>query len=276
MFPTLRTLRRGARPLLSALLLALPVCAHGACSRPIKVPVAPTGYSVIVSGDAVSGAFPDMLRELGERMGCKFVFPVVPRARLAAMFLQTGEADLMLPASRSAERDQLATFVPMMTLKMALISLKQRQVRTDSIKHLLASPQWNGIVVRSYVFGDEYNALVRGLEAQQRIFYVNSLEDVARMLQVGRADFTVVAPSVFLTSLGEDPALAALRDKLEYTTLEGLPPTESGAYVSRRSLSPADQAELLALLERARKGVLWRAFQKYYPAEMLQYFVLQH
>lgn len=274
--PILRTLRRAGRPLLLAAGLALPLWACAACSRDIIVPVAPTGYSVIIAGDTVSGAFPDMLRELGEKMGCKFLFPVVPRARLASMFLQSGEADLMLPASRSAERDQLAIFVPMMTLKMALISLKQKQVRPASVGELLARRQWNGIVVRSYVFGDEYNALVRGLDAQNRIFYANSLATVARMLQVGRGDFTIVAPSVFLTSLSEDPALASLRDKLEYTTLDGLPPTESGAYISKRSLSAADQGELYALLERARKGVLWKSFQKYYPADLLQYFVLQH
>lgn len=276
MFAISRALRRAARPLAAAAALALPLAAAGACSRDITVPVAPTGFSVIVSGDRVSGAFPDMLRELGEKLGCHFVFPVVPRARLSFMFLTSGEADLMLPASRSAERDKQAIFVPMMTLKMALISLKQRQIRTASVRHLLGGTQWRGIVVRSYVFGDEYNALVRALDERQRISYANSLVSVARMLQVGRGDFTVVAPSVFLTSLGEDAALAGLREQLEYSTLDGLPPTESGAYISTRSLSGADQAELYGLLESGRKGVLWKFYQKYYPADLLQFFVLQH
>lgn len=276
MFPILRTLRRAARPVLAALVLAVPLAAYGACSREITVPVAPTGFSVIVSGANVSGAFPDMLRELGRKMGCKFVFPIVPRARLSFMFLSSGEADLMLPASRSAERDKQAIFVPMMTLKMALISLKQRRIKTSSVKALLAGPRLQGIVVRSYVFGDEYNALIQGLDAQNRVFYVSSLLTVARMLQAGRGDFTVVAPSIFLSTLGEDPGLETMRGKLDFTVLDGLPPTESGAYISKRSLSAADQAELHALLESARKGVLWKSFQKYYPADMLQFFVLQH
>jgi hypothetical protein len=35
----------------------------------------PTGYSVIVKDNQVSGAFPEALRELGRQYGCEFVFP---------------------------------------------------------------------------------------------------------------------------------------------------------------------------------------------------------
>lgn len=276
MFPILRTLRRVVRPALAAAALAVPLAGYGACSRDIRVPVAPTGFSVIVSGSSVSGAFPDMLRELGQKMGCKFVFPVVPRARLSFMFLNSGEADLLLPASRSAERDKQAIFVSMMTLKMALISLKQREIKTSSVKELLAGRRLQGIVVRSYVFGDEYNALIQGLDAQNRVFYANSLETVARMLQAGRGDFTLIAPSIFLSALSENPELETMRGKLDFNVLDGLPPAESGVYISKRSLSAVDQAELYALLEAARKGVFLKSFKKYYPADMLQFVVLPH
>ncbi|MFM9436190.1 hypothetical protein ACFDR9_003273 [Janthinobacterium sp. CG_23.3] len=59
---------------------------------------------MIVAGDVVSGAFPDRRRELGDKMGCKFVFPVVPRARMASMFLQSGEADLTAGRPRRLHR----------------------------------------------------------------------------------------------------------------------------------------------------------------------------
>ncbi|MET3135549.1 polar amino acid transport system substrate-binding protein [Oxalobacteraceae bacterium GrIS 1.11] len=259
---------------LAAAVLALPAAA--ACSRSITVPVAPTGSSVIVTGNLVSGAYPDMLRELGKKMGCTFVFPIVPRARLAFMFLHAGEADLMLPASRSAERDRQGVFVPMMTLKMAMISLKRRNIKSPSVADLLTRRQWRGIVVRSYAFGDEYNALIQGLDAQRRLFFADNLLAAARMLKVGRADFTVVAPAIFLTAVGEDPAMAGWRGQLEYSALDGLPATESGVYISTRSLSATDQAQLRELLESARKDALWRSFQKYYPADLLQYFIVSH
>jgi len=263
------------RPLLCALALTLglPLQSQAACSRTIVVPVAPTGFSVVINGDRVSGAFPDALRELGAKMGCKFAFPVVPRARLSYMFLQAGEADLLLPASRSAERDSQADYVPMMKLKMAMVSLKRKPVRAASVRALLADPASTGVAVRSYVFGDEYNALMDGLAAQHRMSYAVAPLMVARMLKAGRADFTIVAPSLFLTSLYEDPAMASFGSEVRFSALEGLPPTESGVYISRRSLSAADRATLRQLLQLGAKGTLWKWFRHYYPPAATEFVV---
>lgn len=253
----------------------MPLCAVAACSRPIRVPVAPTGFSVIISGATVTGAFPDMLREIGDKMGCKFVFPIMPRARLTFQFMESGESDLFIPASRSAERDRQALFIPMMKLKMALITMTQRDIRVGSVEELIASRKLQGVSVRSYVFGDEYNALMQRLDLDKRVSYGNDPLMVARMLKAGRGDFTIVAPSIFLSSLSEDPDLSDLPLKVQYSALAGLPMTDSGAYISKRSLSPQDQEELRLLLEAARKnGTLWKMFQKYYPAEMMKFFVV--
>jgi polar amino acid transport system substrate-binding protein len=262
-------------PLLAAL-LALPLWAGAACSRPIAVPVAPTGFSVIVDGDKVSGAFPDMLRELGARFGCQFVFSVVPRARLIYMFMQTGEADLLLPASPTGERDQVADFVPMMKLKMALVSVAQRKVDAPSVTALLAHPAWRGVAVRSYVFGPEYSALMHGLETQHRMDYAAAPLMVARMMKAGRADFTVVAPSIFLTSLSEAPELAGFADQVVCTPLQGLPPADSGIYLSRRSLSAADQQQLHQLLQVAARGTLWKWYRHYYPPRIVSFALPLH
>jgi polar amino acid transport system substrate-binding protein len=260
----------------AALALALPLAAAAGCSREIVVPVAPTGYSVIVNGDQVSGAFPDTLRELGARLGCKFVFPVRPRARLSYMFLQSGEADLLLPASRSAERDRLADYVPMMKLKMALVSIKQGQVRAASVGDLLAQPALRGASVRSYVFGDEYNRLMLALEAQHRMSYTAAPVMVARMMKAGRADFTIVSPAIFLASLSEDESMAGFADEVQIAPLDGLPPAESGVYVSRSTLSRQDRAALVHLLQQAAKGPLWKWYQHYYPPAMAAYAVRPH
>jgi polar amino acid transport system substrate-binding protein len=257
----------------AALALALPLAAAAGCSREIVVPVAPTGYSVIVEGDKVSGVFPDALRELGAKVGCRFVFPVRPRARLSYMFLESGEADLLLPASRSAERDQVADFVPMMKLKMALVSIRDSQVRAASVQQLLAQPALRGAAVRSYVFGDEYNRLMTALESQHRLSYTAAPVMVARMMKAGRADFTVAAPAIFLSALSEDPAMADFADAVRIAPLEGLPPAESGVYLSRRTLTAQDRAALLQLLRLAARGPLWKWYQHYYPPSMAAYAV---
>jgi len=252
--------------------LALPLAATAGCTREIVVPVAPTGFSVIIEGEQVSGAFPEALRELGRKFGCRFSFPVRPRARLSYMFLESGEADLLLPSSRSSKRDQQAEYVPMMRLKMALVSLKRSPVQLSSVPALLEAHHLRGVGVRSYVFGDEYAKLMALLDGQHRMDYAATNLAVARMLKAGRADFTIAAPSLFLASLQEDAAVAGVAGEVQFTSLDGLPPAESGVYVSRRSLSPQDQATLMRLLQYgARSATFWKWFRHYYPPHMAAY-----
>ena len=99
---------RGWRAALLGLLGLSGLLAHpwaaAACSRAIEAPVAPIGLSVVVHGHAVGGIYPDWLAEVSRRTGCRFTHPIVPRARLAQMF-ELGQADLLIPASRTSPRD---------------------------------------------------------------------------------------------------------------------------------------------------------------------------
>jgi polar amino acid transport system substrate-binding protein len=99
---------------------------------------------------------------------------------------------------------------------------------------------------------------------------------VARMLKVGRVDFTVVAPTIFFSSLSEDAALASFASEVQVTMLDGLPPAESGIYLSQKSLSAADRDILRQLLRQAAKGTVWKWFQHYYPPEIAAYAVRPH
>ena len=66
--------------------------AAAGCSRDIAVPVSASGSGVIVEGHDIKGIFPDLLREMSRKTGCKFVFNAVPRARLVACLLYTSDA----------------------------------------------------------------------------------------------------------------------------------------------------------------------------------------
>lgn len=268
------SVRRAAIAAVALLAMGCAAPAHAGCSRQVRVPAAPTGASVIVRDGAVTGAIPDALREQGGRMGCTFVFPVMPRARMAYQFLESFEADVLVPASRSAERDKVATFIPMMKWKVELITVQRRGIQVASVRDLLEQTRWTGVAVRSYVFGDEYNALLRELETQQRIHYVNDLATAGRLLRAGRADFTINVPPLFVSELQASDDTRGFERELAFQPLAGLPMTESGAYVSRRSLAPADQQALQALVASLGKGVLWRHFNQYYPPEQLMYAIV--
>jgi polar amino acid transport system substrate-binding protein len=187
------------------------------------------------------------------------------------MFFKTSEADILIPASRSTERDKTATFVPLIQVSPTLISLKTRQLGIISVKQLVENRALRGALVRTFTYGDEYQALLLELDKDKRIDYVTDLNIVARMLAAGRVDFTIVAPTLMFSSLGENPMTVDLNDKLQYVNLEGLKRIDSGAYVSRTSLEQGDQDTLRKLLSDSVKGdVLWNAFNKYYPPEVLR------
>lgn len=80
--------------------------AYGNCSRTMKVPLAVTGLSVIVSGEIISGVYPEILSDLTAKEKCNFELSIVPRARLEMMF-ENGYADILIPATRTARRDKL-------------------------------------------------------------------------------------------------------------------------------------------------------------------------
>jgi polar amino acid transport system substrate-binding protein len=244
------------------------------CSRAIRVPVAPTGFNVRVQGDKVDGVYPDLLRQMGLAKGCQFLFPQVPRARLALMFFDSHEADLFLPASRNSERDKAAQFVPMLKLTPSLITLRSQTIQIADVRDLLANTTWRAAMVRSYSWGDEYGALMKQLEAEKRVDYVADLRTVGLMLRAGRVEFTILPPTLLYSALQEGRSEEDLAGDLRFAELTGLPRSEVGAYVSRRSLTEADQLLLREGLAGAvRDGSLLKALQRYYPPEVLQHDV---
>ncbi|MBB4842817.1 polar amino acid transport system substrate-binding protein [Paucibacter oligotrophus] len=266
-----------------ALGLAAPLAALAGCSQPIQVPVAPTGFNVLLRpelDDRVEGVYPDLLRQLGQALGCEFTFPVVPRARVALMFFEAKEADIFVPASRTAERDLKALFVPMLRLTPSLITLASRPLAVNDVAGLLqAKTALRGAMVRSYTWGDEYEALMRQLVAEKRIDFVADLRTVSQMLRSGRVDFTILPPTLLYSALQEPGAVAAAAKEgalaftreFRFTALRGLPRSEVGAYLSRQTLTANDLQLLREGLGRAaRDGSLMRSLQRYYPAEVLR------
>ena len=264
-------LRASVFRLLLGAALAAGAVAQAACSRPIVVPVSSIGVAIIVDGDKVGGVYPEVLRELGEKSGCLFVFPVYPRARSDQMFYEAGTADLTLPASYVAERAQLATFVPLIKVLPTLVSVRPLPVEMTSVKQLLDSKALRGAVVRGFTFGKDYQTLVDALVKEGRMDVVNDINIVARMLVAGRVDFTLVPPHLVQAALGTEARGTPLAGQFKSYPLEGLPRIDSGVYISRRSLSEADQEELRNLFSAAARNEMFvKGHLKYYAAESIK------
>ena len=256
------------RPLFA--LLVLPALAQAAaCTRPFVVPMSPTGLSVAISGQSVGGIYPELLRAISAKSGCAFKLSVVPRARQEALF-ETGQSDLLIPASRTARRDQLGYFVPLIANRPAAISLDTKQAPLHSIQDLLERKELRVALVRGYDYGEAYAALVKDLAAQGRVMMEAEPIGVARLLQAGYADLTIMAPNILAGAVQGDARVESMYAKLRIEVLEELPWGENGAYISKKAVTAEDRAALEGLLGGAAKsGAVWEAFKRYYAPDIL-------
>ena len=243
--------------------------APAACPRPYTVPLAPIGISVVVSDAKVGGIYPSLLDTVSASTGCRFKLSLVPQARLEAMF-ETGQADILMPATGTPRRDRYGVFVPMLATRAILISTDHQRAPVHSLQELLARRELRVALVRGNDYGDNYQAFVKQLEAQGRAFMEVDPLHVARLLHNGMADVTIMTPTSFTAVLKEDARVRDMLGKLRLETLDELPWHESGVYISRTSVSAAEREMLVSQLRAAyQSSAVWEQFKRYYPPEVV-------
>lgn len=234
------------------------------CSRVIRVPLAPVGLSVITSGGAVGGVYPDLLRKVGADAGCRFDFSVVPRARLEAMYFN-GSADVMMPATRTTQRDGRGDFVALLHARPMLISLSSDRAPMLSLDDLRERRELRVALVRGFDYGPAYQRLLKDLRDQKRLVLEADALAVARALERSLVDVTLMAPSVFTGALLQDGKGKVMVERLRYEAVSELGWGDSGVYLSN-DLPAADRKLLAEALERGvRSGLVWKTIQRYYP-----------
>ena len=242
--------------------------AAGECTHDIAVPVSASGASVQIEGTQVGGIYPDLLRTLGPKHGCNFVFTVVPRARQVAMF-KDGKAEILVPASRTPSRDQLGTFVPMISHRAMIISVTGQRASIASARELLERRELRVAVVRGFDYGEHYTALINELAKQGRLFVEVDVVAVARLLHAGSADVTIMGPTLMSGAIRRDQRVKGMQEKLRMEAIPELPWHESGAYVSG-ALKPEDQKVLIEMLEKiGRSNQVLDGYRRYFRADVL-------
>lgn len=260
---------------LAAVCGLLPGMAQATCSRTINVPVAPHGMAVVVKHGKAAGVVPDMLDELGDKYGCKFAFPVVPRARLEMLF-RAADADLIVLSTRSPERDLSGTFVPVFKYRALLVGVKPLDPPVQSVDALLSQTDLRIAVVRGFDYGPAYRKLLDPAVAS-RVQYANNLNDLMRRIQAGIADVTILPYSSAYNTIMEDPRLSGLESQLSIHSLDDIPWQDAGFYVSKRTLPAADQAILIDMLgsEEVGKQIL-KSLSKVIPPAVFSLTAKRH
>lgn len=253
-----------------ALPMALPASAKPLCSRTIQVAVPPMGHSAIIKGKEFTGVYPEILKSIQAKGACKFRFTHVPRARQQALY-STGDADFLFPANRTTPRDQEGQFVSMVVSRAAIMTMDSKLDVFHSFSQLRSRKDLRIALVRGYDYGDAYRQLAQDLEAEHRIFYEPDPVGVARLMKAGFAELTIMSPSLFISALSDDSRVSDVSRKVRIDTVDELPWSENGVYLSRKSLSQADRDVLEAQLNAAVKsGQVWEAYQRFYPIDVLK------
>jgi polar amino acid transport system substrate-binding protein len=249
-------------------LCALPP-SFAACSRPMLLPLNPSGMTR-VNGEEIGGFLPDILRKMGKQFGCEWQFTVAPRARVEALF-EAGQADVLVGATRSQRRDQLGYFSPMMESRATVLSFGKPTPPVASLSDLEKRRDLRVALVRGQEYGPAFDALTKRLLAQKRLVYGADPVAVARMLDAGIVDVTIMAPIAFAGLLGTDPRYAPLIERIRIDPVDELPWSATGAYISKETVGAADRAVLEALFaELARNGWLLENMKHTYPPNVLR------
>jgi polar amino acid transport system substrate-binding protein len=244
--------------------------ANASCPRPLQVPLSSTGFSVILGPQGVGGVYPDFLRAMEAKEGCQFIFTAMPRARQELLFA-SGRADLLIPASRTPQRDAIGTFVPLIRSRAVVISTAQQHSPFNTLQDVVTRSDVQVVLVRGFDFGTVYQKMAQTLAQQNRLLLEPDAVSVARLLKANPRYVTVMAPSILIGVLPEDPRLAGLDEQLLFEAVDDLPWGESGVYVSNTALKPSEVSEVAQILRRqAESGSVWKRFQAYYSPAALK------
>lgn len=140
-------------------LFFLTINAEAICSRPIQVPVAVAGLNVIFKDHKYTGIMPDFLSLIEAKSNCQFVYYYVPKSRQENLF-EGGKADLLIATVRTARREKLGTFIPLIQLRATVISIGDQHTTIQSAQDLYSRNELRLVVVRAYDYGPAYQSIL--------------------------------------------------------------------------------------------------------------------
>jgi polar amino acid transport system substrate-binding protein len=254
----------------AAMAMLVSLAASAGCSRPMQVPIGPSGMSVRINGDDVGGLVPDLLRRGGKLVGCEWIWTIAPRARVEAMF-EAGQSDLMLAVTRTTRREELGHFIPMLSTRASVIHFGANLPTLRTLADIAARKELRVAALRGADYGEEFNALLDLLASEKRLIFESNPVAVARVIEAGRADLTITIPIAQYGPLNADPRFAYLVGKMRFIVLDDLTWSQTGLYISKASVNAADRAVLEKMFaDMLKSGVMWNALKANYPLELLR------
>jgi polar amino acid transport system substrate-binding protein len=228
------------------------------CSRPLTLGLHEHG--LLYASQTGEGIDKDVADEMSRRSGCRLTLTMLPRARIWQL-IESGALDFTLSGIANAQRDRFATFAWYVSNKYYLLVRRDADVR--SVAEFRRKRALRVGLIRSFRYGEQANAFVDSLEAQDRVTYAGSLDPLYTILLDDGIQAMIIEPFDF-------PAIAGAQLKAQTVILDfGDPPVPHGLVMSRKSLTPAEQQAWREIIQSMRSdGTMRRIFEKYFPVDL--------
>ena len=228
------------------------------CSRPLSLGLHEHG--LLYTGQTGEGIDKDIAEEMARRSGCHLTLTVLPRARIWQL-IESGALDLTLSGISTPERDKFAAFAWYVSNKYYLLVRRDTDVR--SVAEFRRKRGLRLGLIRSFRYGEQANAFVDAVAAEERITYAGSLDPLYTILLDDGIQAMIIEPFDF-------PVIAGAQLKAQTSILEfGDAPVLHGLVMSRKSLPPAQLVAWRDLILSMRAdGTIRRIFEKYFPADL--------
>lgn len=228
------------------------------CTRPYTLAL--HDHGLLYSADTDAGIDRDVADELIRRSGCKVTVSLMPRARIWQL-IESGALDFSLSGITNPERDKFAGFAWYFSNKYYLL------VRRDTgVKNLADFEQNERLqlgVIRSFRYSETANRLVDTLQGANRLIQAGGLAPLYQTLMLNHIQAMLIEPFDF--PVLEEKKIRGLTSIIEFKD----PAVLHGLIMSKKSLSPAQQAQWGALVNAMRAdGTLLRIFEKYFHPDL--------
>lgn len=246
-------------PPLLACLFTTATAMAAPCPDTLRAGISELGFSGYLEQELPRGAAVDVLREAAQRSGCTVELALYPRSRLFVEF-DAGQLDVAASAARSDERDRTGIFIPyaMSRFHLVLAARPARPIRSLADFVQYGSGTLN--IVRGAFYAPDVLHQLERLRRVHRLEEVNDFEMAFRKMAAGRAAGTL-APDMVSARLRQEFGITAT------STIVAVPesPTmQVGAYLSRKTLSAAEQEALgKALRAMVQDGSILAIYRRY-------------
>lgn len=194
---------------------------------------------------------------LSARSGCSFVYELESQPRVWSR-LRDGSLDITSWVVPTEERLQSVVLIPILTVRP--LAYIWASARASTREAFLARPELHAVSVKGASYGPGYDASLEALTTR-RVSSVSDVDTAVRVFLARRVELIIAYPWVMARHL---PAMAGKIEVVDWFA-DGRT-LSSGLALSKRSVSPEDQARLLeAVKGMSADGTFRRLVDRYLP-----------